>query len=710
MALFSKPVKKYLRYALSGLLITSMVAFTGFLSFTGMLVLNDSIYLAMAALFLAGGIEGEVYAYNIIHSMMILFSATYLVSTLVINKLAQLASNAALRANSPFLTSYFNLLKRIKILEASHSDEHQQELEDAKQLLKEMRQWFTKFMLDGRNPDTFSLWGWIKSKLKKTQAPAADAEENPFQADFAKLVNPDDKKKFLAELARKRNLGILSGALSLGAGLSCGLVGYEVAQASILAVATHFSIAISGVALSASVFGLAIVGAIGYSLMIYNTLSDMFNNDRLQKYAKEAREIFKPRPEEKLWRYRLRATASALFIGTVLALGVFMTVSTAGTWWFAAKYAAAVPLMSVTSLAFNIKNSLKSAKEMTEISLRKSWELIKEEVNLYKKTENTVQFYNPARLLITAISLPFKIIIFLLHLVSMSVMGDRTPGVDPMVSTVLNTNGELLVDLHVIFPHSHDADEESNAEHENHACNGHGHGHGNKHAHQHAHNHENDHLEEEDDHVHTDLAGKFLKLVLSPLYLTAACWDYYHSQKNRAEDKPPLSFKAALKKSFFGLHKTPKIPEMQLSAEVLEYQRKSQVQRALKKYEQQVKKPSAASKSITDQAALTDLRKMILEKPADLGEQKKKPDSTALALGQLVDLEAAPEKEPANHSIPAPIQATGARAALKYREINDQCFFSKYNQLSPSAKETCQKIIDRANANARLSQFTRSGG
>ena len=89
-----------------------------------------------------------------------------------------------------------------------------------------------------------------------------------------------------------------------------------------------------------------------------------------------------------------------------------------------------------------------------------------------------------------------------------------------------------------------------------------------KHLHKHKHH----------DHTHADLTGKFLKVALAPLYVLAALWDYGFSEDTT------LTFKKALKKSFFGLSKKVHIEKPQLSSTWLAIEKQARVQKTIYKY------------------------------------------------------------------------------------------------------------------------------
>jgi hypothetical protein len=767
----STKTRKYLRYGLSGLLVTGMVLVTGFLSFTGALVLNDSIYFAIAAFFLAGGIEGEVFAQNISSSLIKIFTGNYLEDVILAKKLAQLTKGFDDKhPTSQFLTDYKRLLDYSADLAESHDEAHEQELKKTQRTLKWMRRHFKNFMLN-----------------------EATSSEDPFHAELTKLVTPADKLALQKEIRKKIWLNRLSWVLNLGAGLSCCLVGLEVAQSSILAVAAHFGLAISGAALSASVFGLALLGAVGYTLLIHNTISNMIQNDTLQKWAKKTITFFSrkgyelsthPEPEknqihfkkagttleytlkdpagkiisgclteeelkaqkitltnssnpaelvelnlaalskmisekskvacaprESLGRYLGRTALGSLAVGIVVGLGVFATVATAGTWWYAAQAGAkmipgiasfaseiragAVSIMGFTTLIFNVVNSLKSAKELAQISIRETWHQIKDNIQKHKNTENRLQFFNPIRILIKTISIPFKLVTFVGHLVSMGIMGDKLEGVNPNLTTGLNTSSEFLTDFHIIFPedehHHSESCPQASAEknvvgketppsakpHTHHHGHSHGHSHGYSHGHSHGHSHNkrktvghenaakenqahehqhtHSHKHHHHDHTHTDLTGKFLKLALAPLFILSALWDYGFSDKDSQ-----LTFKQALKKSFSGLPKKTHIEKPQLSRETLKLEKLGRIQKTLFKHGKDLYGPQAKAANLEELETIDKLRNQIL----------------------------------------APVMPHEIERASYVNDngtINSASFFSTHH-LSQKAKLVCEKLIEKANS------------
>ncbi len=636
----SQSTKKYLRYALTGLLVTGMVFVTGFISFTCMLLLAPSIYLALGAFYLAGGIEGEVYAQQIGSSLLKIFSPNYLEDLLLQEKLLELIENLdEENPASQFLLDYKKQLEYLEALEESEDESNREELKSTQKSLKWMRRYFKDFMQNKQNDERLQQ-ALIKNNEKENNEKTNDEKAN------------DEKEAFRKKVRRKLLQGRLSWILNLGAGMCCGLVGLNLAQSGILTLATHFGIVITGAAMSASVIGLAVVGAIGYTLLVHNTITDMIQNETLQKWAVETAVFFKRKPGETNFNYGRRLVLGAVGVGLVVGMAIFATVATAGTWWQAAKFGAKmIPgirnfantfgivtfiLTLITTLPFNVVNSLKSLKELANTSIHIAWHYLKNEVQKYRKMENTVQFLNPVRLLILLITFPFKTLTFVGHLISMGVMGNELKGVNRFVTTALCTASEASADYCMIFP-----------------------------GHQHEHHDENEHhgpaeqahaprkKHDEHNHTHADLTGRFLKFVLTVtfLYPLAALWDYHFSQKNEEAEKRLKSPWQALKKAWFGLPEKRTIEKPDLSVQWLLIERQRRIKKTIQKY------------------------------GAGL-DQENNPDDVA-AIEELTE-----KIVPAAHSI--------------YRnhddgKINSNTFFEEHN-LSQKGKKVCEKIIEKSNS------------
>jgi len=634
--------KKYLRYTATTFLFTGVVAVTGFLSFAGMLALNGSIYLAMAGFILGGGIEGEIYAQYINKSLLKLFSDKYLEEQ-IYNKL--LKELIAKYPENEFLQDYSQLLEHLAELKEEQNEAHEgdfqkklkEELENAERSLKWMKRDFAKFM------------------------------KNRADNDFLKLndvIKADKKNDIAKEIADKKSWIRLSWILNIGAGLSCFLVGLEAAQISILALSSYFSFAISGAALSASVFGIAIVGALGYTFLIHHTISQIIQDDTFGTWKKDILNLQKPRNFTEALKYA--------GIAFVISLSILATLATAGTWWYAAKAGAkmiswlakfanpiriaAVFTMGLTSLAFNLTRSLASLKalggRLAEFSehISEKTEEIHQRIKIHLDHENLAQLVNPFRIINILINIPFKVVAFTGHLISMAVMGDRIAGIPAIIAAVINFFNEFFVDQDLIFPHHHHHKKHSCQQHHEHETEQESKLDSNHHEHDH-HIHKHEH--EEHDHSHIDLIGKFLKYVLlGPSYLLEACWDWGFSKINQT-DNPPLSFKQAHKKAFHGLPPAPPQPStFHLSDATLLRERENRIRKAKEKQKDELQ--YAPENEI---AIINDLNTQILNKNKVASLTYMDADGT----------------------------------------INSAAFFSANDKMSRVAKKICEKSIKIAN-------------
>ncbi len=106
-----KPGTKKILSGASLVLLLSVMATVGFLSFAGMLLVIPKIMgLAFAAFAFGGIVEGEVYIQNIYKGLIKLFTWDYLEQQLIAKKLAELAeanSHKEKNNQSEFLRDYY---------------------------------------------------------------------------------------------------------------------------------------------------------------------------------------------------------------------------------------------------------------------------------------------------------------------------------------------------------------------------------------------------------------------------------------------------------------------------------------------------------------------------------------------------------------------------------------------------------------------------
>ncbi|MDQ8039045.1 MAG: hypothetical protein REH83_01410, partial [Rickettsiella sp.] len=283
---------------------------------------------------------------------------------------------------------------------------------------------------------------------------------------------------------------------SIIAGIAVGVVTFY----TFPAVLVGLGLSLSLTALSTVLWPLAILAAISYAMLIYNTLADLIINETLSKWWKNFnKEIeqtyyklhlfkysfivvyktlsqfflklinwFKPKKEEGWFKYSLRIILSLLVIG----FGVVAALATGYTAFVQLQpyvnvtvcVITALPLL-ISDLIFSLKNSFESAGLLTAISFAnlrdpiiKAWRKLKEQI----QTENYLQlvlhiFRIPFKFALTI----FKLAIFLCHVVFTSVASDRLFNLPCWLAFFFSFGSELLTDMCPLFgkekgQHDHD--------------------------------------------------------------------------------------------------------------------------------------------------------------------------------------------------------------------------------------------------------------
>lgn len=239
-------------------------------------------------------------------------------------------------------------------------------------------------------------------------------------------------------------------------------------QTTLMTLSIKFGFIISTTALSACIWPLAILAAIGYGFLIYHTICDMVKNDFFNKWYNKLKEWFAQKKDETNLHHALRVTALCFLMAAVVALGVCATLGTAGTWWFAVKNSASilipiasvanairnilVPIVASTQLIFTLKNSLETIKSLLKISPSESFKMIKNKMAKMYAEESWLQIFNPFRLITTPLLLIFRYVVFIGHLISMGFSGDHVGSIPPAITTSINGLNDGLQDLHCFLP------------------------------------------------------------------------------------------------------------------------------------------------------------------------------------------------------------------------------------------------------------------
>lgn len=356
---------------------------------------------------------------------------------------------------------------------------------------------------------------------------------------------------------------------------------------------------LSVVTLPYIILPMAIIAGLAYGLLTYNAFTDMAKEEILSKRYDRLKEDI----ESRAWN---RIPMSLLTVGLFL-LTTALTLCTVGTWWTIIKqtrplfsWMSKIPsfvvmLMGVvlawSTWGFNVENAFTTLNELEEET-----EEVPEEEDDDVEVENKYQIINPARILIKLTYTPLRIILFLAHLLSVSVTGDRVPNLPEIVSIILGFISEGFEDWHYIFSkknHGHKHDLKSRLAEQFEPDGGH--------------DHDN------------DIPTQVLKGLFYPLFLLAAKWHFETSKIGREDGSPAVSFKRALEKQQ-GIKKEKSIPLDQAGPSPSHEWEK---QHMLYLIEKEQKKLSTFA--VKKHAELEKLREVIY--PLDFAKEGKKLDN-----------------------------------------------------------------------------------
>lgn len=528
---------------LAFLFMLGVILALGFLSFTGMLSVYSSIILAITAFILSGIIEGEVLRQNILQAFKKLSFKSLFADISLEHKICQKKLQEFLKKehNSQISKDYKAINAAIHSLEAqAYLDDAAKEiLEYEKMRKKAIEQYFTAYVMNKHD-------NFLNHKLDEKELEA-----------------------IRAEIATKSSLSRFCFLASLFAGVGYGFVFLNAAPSSTTALLSYFGIELMAASfplwLTVSIYAFAIISVLGFMLLIYNNLTNMVAEDSFHKWSKQLREFFKVPDGEITFVFLLKKIGIALLVTFVGFLTIFASVAMTGTWWNEAQAGiltilptlkdaaeqtvyvicgATVVTMGATTLCYNSFNSVKAAKQLLRALGSKLWDAIsnklkelKQEVKIYFDQENIIQFFNPFRAMILLISAPFKILVFLGHIISSGLAGE---GADILPESWAGTTTagialqDAIVDGVFVFhenhshapkeayEHTHKEEAQSLLQEEESVPK---HSHAGKHAH-----------EESEPHDHDHSAGipEMVRIaLLSPIYALSIFWDWLFSQLNR---------------------------------------------------------------------------------------------------------------------------------------------------------------------------------
>lgn len=531
-------LKKIPYYFALSLLTVGASLILGFLSFSGMYALTPLLSTAFLTFGLSVAYEGEIYLQNLKGALNKLFKTDYLHKRLAKEYLAKHFPADTLDLNCPrFFQDYKAQLLLLNQLD--HKELNKTEKERKKQsrsTIKEMEYWFAQqlFLKPGQSSD----------------------KQTPYALELQNWLDKNHQQKWhqLKE-QRNRRYTIVKGFSALSAlFMSLGSTYLMVEAFSVI----PFFAALPFAFWPTIIIPMALIAGTAYGLLTFNTVTDLINNNTVVRWYNKLKADLKQ-------GITPRSVFMAITATFLVTLAIALTVCTAGTWWtIATKARPLFPWMSrmpsfimgiinpiitgASAILFNIQNTAESL-EMVDESLRSKkniFQKIKDSLvkswNTTSSTENGFQIMNPFRILLKLTLTPLRIILFLGHLVSISLTSDRMPGVPQIVSALIAIISEGFEDAGYFIgrvenqEHHPENVGDYNVEHQ----------HGFKETLE-------EHLVSDSEHHHsTDIPTWILKKIASPLYALAATWDHLFSKLNvnrtPMHEKRVLSFTQAWKK------------------------------------------------------------------------------------------------------------------------------------------------------------------
>lgn len=408
----------------------------GLLSFGGFYAIYPSVALGLASFGLATLYEGEIYNSNLADALKKLFKP-----------------------------NYFKLEKAKELLE-SLIDNVSEVAEDIPAFFKDYQQKKAEFdrlsALENPNKANKKQLKQVKKELKAMQRYFALAlfDELPFEQEYAielknYLKNIDNgkfQKEAIEQTAKKKGLiklGLLFSSLT-AALFSLGSI-YLILET--LSTLTFLSLPFG------AVVSLAVLCGTAYGFLIYNSISDMIWNETLNHWFNEVKQTIQE--ETSLTKTIAMTTVSALLV----ALGVTLTIFTAGTWWTIAKHTKNLPpilrqipqwvtavliptITGLAALVFTLENTKGSVDTVMAIFSKQPTE--KANNDTPQDTKTKLPFHQRINLfdfLIYITEVPLRVLGFVLHIGSIGVTTDRIPGVHPIISVTSSMISEGFEDL-----------------------------------------------------------------------------------------------------------------------------------------------------------------------------------------------------------------------------------------------------------------------
>lgn len=440
---------KLLRYITTCVFTAGTIASIGVLACTGMFLISTSIPLAVAVFLFSGAIEETVYGKSIykglgrlklIGSKAVQHFLKIELDNYLKNYLEKKGLEALQQSENNFLKDYYEQRKHYKALKKNNSSlADENELKEAKTRLAELRRFFYTKTIQGT--------------LDKVAG---------------NYINSDLGHQSEIMLRRaKRRAWSLAGLFVISVVVSIG-VGF-VTAASINITLVDLGIVLTAGTLSAVIWPMAILAVVGAVFLLYKNMSDFFKENTLNKI-------------KELYQNVIQSRAKGILGLILVSLTLFTAVATACTWWGLLKTGFAllpgVPLILVTiccpiliglnfatDLSYGASTTTKTIRSLLGIRMSAFILQLKNKFAALRERESLGQLLNPFRIITKLINIPFKILIFSAHVVSMGITTDKLGNLPPILVAVGCSIPEALQDAsffvkedHTLDSHDHDHD------------------------------------------------------------------------------------------------------------------------------------------------------------------------------------------------------------------------------------------------------------
>lgn len=439
--------KTLMRKGLTFLLASSATLSIGFLAIAGMFVLSPSLILCSGAFVLAAAYEGQVNTESISGALRRMFDPNYLKRGIIRRFLEEQIEK---RISNAFKSSASKKEKKIMLGNTLLDDYFKQK--------QTIEQRVGKFQEDFANPK--SLRAAAKRRLRKLEMFVLNELSRPTpNAIIDALLNEDQKAALSKEIKIKSWLISTNWIFAIGGGIACFFATLNAMHVAVSIFALSSVIAPGGL-----LIGLAVAAGIGYTLLLYQAFSDM-----VQEFTGKWKEYFHRRQDSETKELESKLYYGLRMAGTVIAIGLaaFVTVATAGTWWYAAKLGAgslgitnriseilrtiSIALMALPTFTFGASNSVASIDYISRNSYKKLFYATLNAIRKAWENENIIQFINPFRLTAKLLALTAGTILFVGHLLATAVGPDFVDGISPAIVAAFNMLSEFLEDLPYLY-------------------------------------------------------------------------------------------------------------------------------------------------------------------------------------------------------------------------------------------------------------------